>query len=171
MLVSIGARTHGDDVVDLLAACHRHIREHVVLARRLVVRGPESPPEEIRETAARIRRYFEQAFPLHVADEEQSIAPRLAAADGVVIAAVKLMALDHREHQRLIDALIALCVEAEQRPTELARINARLSKVVELVASDLASHLEMEERIVFPALRALPGLHAEIREEMRQRRV
>ncbi len=171
MLVTLGARNQVDDLVDLLAACHRRIRQHVVLARRLVAHGADSSLKEVGDTASQIRRYFAEAFPLHIADEDQSIAPRLLGGDAAVVAAVQRVAVDHRDHQHLTDALIELCSEIEREPRQLSTIAARLSRLVESVATELAAHLELEERVLFPALRMLPPeLRTEILEEMRQRR-
>ena len=171
MLVSLGARNQVDELVDLLAACHRRIRHHVVLARRLVVRGADSPIDDVCATAAQIRRYFTVALPLHVADEDETIAPRLAALGNPVAAALNTMAVDHVNHQHLIDRLVELCGEIEQSPAQLKRINGQLSRLVEVLATELAAHLELEERVVFPALRALgEAQRADILAAMRQRR-
>lgn len=171
MFVTLGARNQVDELVDLLAACHRRIRQHVVLARRLVVQGPTRPDHEVRDTAAQIRRYFTLALPLHVADEDQTIAPRLRDFDSTVTAALKTVAADHGNHQSLVDSLVDLCGEIELAPDQLATINGRLSRLVELLATEFATHLELEERVVFPALRSLtPTERAEILAAIRKRR-
>lgn len=170
-MVTHGARTEVDELVDLLASCHRRIRDHVVLARRLVVRGPDSPLQDVCDAASQIRRYFTVALPLHVADEEQTIAPRIAGAGASVAAALKTGAAEHADHQYLIARLVELCEEVERRPAELRVINGRLSRLVEVLASELAQHLELEERVVFPALRVLSAAErAEILAAARSRR-
>jgi iron-sulfur cluster repair protein YtfE (RIC family) len=170
MLVTLGARHQGDELVDALAACHGRIRQHLVLARRLVLHGPNSPASEVCETASQLRRYFSLALPLHVADEE-AIAPRLVAAGDAVAAVLGTMSADHARHQYLIDRLIELCEEVERDPARLSTINARLSRLVEVLATELATHLELEEQVVFPAIRLLPERdRASILEAIRLRR-
>ena len=171
MLVTLGARPKTDDLVDLLAACHRRIRHHVVLARRLVEQGADRPLEEVRETAAQICRYFTVAFPLHLEDEDQTIAPRLIAAGEEVAAALEAMEKEHLDHQPLVDRFVALCREIERHPAQLAATRDALSRATEHLATELATHLELEERVVFPALRAMPTEErARMLGELRERR-
>ncbi|MFB6260846.1 MAG: hemerythrin domain-containing protein, partial [Thiohalorhabdaceae bacterium] len=67
-----------DDPIGLLRACHGRVEHFAALARRLTDYPLEIPPEEpIRQAAGHILRYFEQAAPLHHADEEQDLLPRL----------------------------------------------------------------------------------------------
>lgn len=170
MLATLGARSQVDEVVEVLTACHRNIRHHFVIARRLVVRGPQCELQEVRDIAAQIRHYFGVALPLHVADEEQTIAPRLCL-DPSVATLVKRLTRDHAHHQSLVDTLVALCGEVEQAPERLSAINGRLSKPVELLATDLAMHLELEERLMFPLVRSLPlSVRSEMHTEIRRRR-
>lgn len=143
--------------MDLLAACHRRIRHHVVLARRLVEHGADRPLAEVRETAGAICRYFTVAFPLHLEDEDATIAPRLRSAGGEVADALATMIKDHGDHQPAVDRFVALCREIEERPEQLAALRDVLSRATEHLATELATHLELEERVVFPALRALPA--------------
>ncbi|NVB82575.1 MAG: hemerythrin domain-containing protein [Kofleriaceae bacterium] len=171
MLLTLGARNQVDELVDLLAVCHRKIRQHLVLARRLVLQGPTTPAPEVAETAAQIRRYFTVALPLHVADEDLSIAPRLPHAGGELGAAVAQVASDHAKHQAMIDMLVALCSEVERDPTRVTTLAERLAAVLDALAPELAGHLDLEERVVFPAVRALPtAVRAAILDEMRARR-
>jgi hypothetical protein len=65
MIVQLGARTTGNDVVDMLAACHERIRTFSTMACAIASGG------DVREAAAAVRRYFAEAYPLHVADEEE----------------------------------------------------------------------------------------------------
>lgn len=156
MFVTLGARASANELVDLLAACHRRIRSHVTTARRLVAAGQASPPGEIREAASQIRRYFTLALPLHVADEDQTIAPHLQRSGPDVTRALTTLTAEHVAHQPLIDQLVELCAELERDPAVLPAVTTKLSQVVETLASELATHLELEEQVVFPMLRQLP---------------
>ncbi|MBN8616763.1 MAG: hemerythrin domain-containing protein, partial [Deltaproteobacteria bacterium] len=100
MLVSLGKRALRPGIVPLLADCHAKIR---FFSRLAVALGQQSAADEA-DVAARcgeVRRYFREALPLHVADEEESIRPRLAGhADA--------LAQMHAEHDAHREALAAL---------------------------------------------------------------
>jgi iron-sulfur cluster repair protein YtfE (RIC family) len=157
MLVKIGTRRDTGDVVDLFLECHARIRRFAALAVRLP--ATDRPTAEIAETAAAIRRYFAEALPLHVADEEEEVAPRLAGRNDAVDRALATMAAEHREHEPSLARLLELCatVERDPDPAHLADLAA--------VATDLATrfdaHLALEEAVIFPALRALPAADLE----------
>jgi hypothetical protein len=76
MLIKIGPQKEISDIVDLLLECHERIRSFIGLAGRLANCGPVSDTE-VSDAAARVVRYFSESLPLHVADEEESILPRL----------------------------------------------------------------------------------------------
>lgn len=171
MLVTLGARAKSDDLVDLLASCHRKIRQHVVFARRLASEAQNHRDDEIRATAGQVRRYFALALPLHIADEDQTIAPMLRRMGGSVAEALAVMASDHAKHQPLIDRLVDLCTELELDPARRSALAHELGQVAAQLATELAEHLELEERVVFPALRALPAAdRSELVVAMRRRR-
>ena len=83
MLAKIGKPSAADDAVGLLLECHERIRSFLALARRIAEVGP-SEPGSVPEAAARVRRYFTEALPLHAQDEEASILPRLRGLDARV---------------------------------------------------------------------------------------
>src|SRR5690606_33889983 len=78
MLTSLSTRpkTAAQDLVDLLDECHQRIRRFLALAGEAAAhRG--APSSETAQACADVERYFKEALPLHVADEEESITPRL----------------------------------------------------------------------------------------------
>jgi iron-sulfur cluster repair protein YtfE (RIC family) len=171
VLVTLGARANTSEVVDLLASCHRKIRQHIVFARRLASEGAQHGVDEIRATAGQVRRYFAIALPLHIADEDQSIAPLLAELPEPVAGALATMAGDHERHQPLIDRLVELCAELERDPARLGALALDLGHVAAQLSIELSVHLELEEHVVFPAVRALPeAMRAELLLAMRGRR-
>lgn len=171
MLVSLGARAKTDDLVDLLAACHGQIRKHVVFARRLAAEGSGWRLDIVRDTAGWIRRYFTIALPLHIADEDDTLAPRLVGMGGEIAQAMKTMAVDHIDHQLRIDRLIQLARLLETNPAQLPAVAPPLGRLVEDIAAELSVHLELEERVVFPAIRMLPAATQEtVLAEVRRRR-
>jgi hypothetical protein len=62
---STGKRAVTEDVVDSLIECHGRIRRFLVMAPQLAAAAHASP-SEIESTAAQIRRYFVEGFPLHM---------------------------------------------------------------------------------------------------------
>jgi iron-sulfur cluster repair protein YtfE (RIC family) len=155
MLVKIGARTQEQTVVDLLTECHGRIRRFLSLAQRLA----EAAPGEVADLAGQVRRYFSEAFPLHVADEEELLAPALAGASAEVDQALAEMHREHGAHE----AAVARLVAAREVP-ELVVAACALAALVE-------PHLAREESVIFPALAALPAAQSDaIRRRMRDRR-
>jgi hemerythrin-like domain-containing protein len=170
MLVQLGPRNTGGDVVDLLIECHGRIRKFLVLARRLA-RAAGSPRAEIRDTARQIRRYFVESFPLHRADEDDELAPRLAGLGVDVDRALATMTADHLEHEPSIARLIGLCTAIGDDPAQLAALADDLAQVAAELATGLESHLELEERAIFPHVRRLPtGEQSAIQAALRDRR-
>jgi iron-sulfur cluster repair protein YtfE (RIC family) len=156
-VVTLGARRGGESLLDLLAGCHQRIRHFSALART-VAASPDAP--DAPAAAAAVRRYFADALPLHEADEEQSVAPRLLGRDPTVDAALATMAAQHAAHAILVADLLAACAT----PHTLAAPAAALE-------SAMATHLAAEEALIFPAVLALPApVQAAIIAELRARR-
>ena len=65
--------------LELLRACHRRIERFAGLADRITgfLEEGSAPAERVRETAGQVLRYFDEAAPLHHADEERDLLPRL----------------------------------------------------------------------------------------------
>ncbi len=59
--------------------------------------------------AADIHRYFSSAFPLHLADEDESLALRLRGASQEVDAALATMSADHEAHISDVRRLVQVC--------------------------------------------------------------
>jgi len=168
-IVRIGERTGGDgDLVDSLLACHQRIRAFLELGLRA---GQGGEPDQVIDACRRIERYFREAMPLHVADEEESILPRLRGRAAAVDGALATMHEQHAAHEVGLRALIAAAsalAAAPDRPGARARL---VEAAAELEAA-LRPHLELEEAIIVPAIRQLlsAGELADIAREMRARR-
>ena len=151
MIVKLGARTTGNDVVDLLAACHERIRKFSAMACAIA----KGQGADAREAAGAVRRYFAEAFPLHVADEEELLELPQRIHD------------EHISHAPQIERLVALCAQIEAG----APVPAELGPLAEKLRTELDEHLAIEERDVFPAIRALPDdVRARMRDAIRARR-
>lgn len=169
MLVQIGQRPRATDVVDFLYECHGRIRRFVNHAHALAF-SSSNDEREIRGVAEQIVRYFTTAFPLHVADENNSIFPRLAGRAESLDAALAQMRADHGEHEGL-DRLVAICQRLAREPRQLAAVARDLAATTEQLTLDLEAHLSLEELTIFPVVRDLPGaVRATIHAEMRARR-
>ncbi|WP_198104236.1 hemerythrin domain-containing protein, partial [Clostridioides difficile] len=62
--------------LDMLLACHDRLRHFSELASLLASR-PDASADDVVDAARRLCTYFTVALPLHEADEEISVSPRL----------------------------------------------------------------------------------------------
>jgi iron-sulfur cluster repair protein YtfE (RIC family) len=162
-LVGIGRRAERDrSVVGRLRDCHGRIRSMLALAQSIA--GSAAADEaEVAEAATRVHRYFATSLPLHLRDEEESIKPRLLAAE-----ALELMSRQHADHERLLQPLLRhwAALAADPRGDRQA-LRAELATLT----ADLEAHLRLEETVVFPAIEALPAdAQTQIVAEMETRR-
>jgi iron-sulfur cluster repair protein YtfE (RIC family) len=165
-MIHIGKSAGADTPAGLLLDCHARIRRFGALAVRL---AEESAPEaEVGEAAAAVHRYFTRALPLHVADEEQSLAPRLRRFAPDTLDALATMEREHREHAALLARLVP---EWEKLARSPAGRGATLADAQRLLAA-LEAHLAAEESAVIPSLSRVPPAEAQaFAGEMRARRV
>ena len=170
MLLQIGRRQHEPELVDLLTECHKRIRSFLDLAHR-VATTPGLHPDDISGAAAQVHRYFTGAFPLHMADEDELLLPRLRGREAALDAALDRMQADHEEHADLVEHLVALCDELMRDPRRLAARTRELGETVDELTLGLEAHLSLEELVIFPRLDRLSAVErAAIRREMRARR-
>jgi iron-sulfur cluster repair protein YtfE (RIC family) len=159
VLFSIGKKsTDAEDLVGALAACHARIRSACATACAIAESG-----EDAREESEAVRRYLTEALPLHVTDEDESLAPRLRGKDPTLDATLARLAADHHAHEELVAAV----VDALERGDRGA-----LRRAAPVLRDALETHLVDEETNVFPAIRAHVGTEEEaaVRAEMKQRR-
>ena len=165
-----------DQPFEMLEACHERVQRSVDLLTRLAEHlhtvGNDAAAQQ---AAADVLRYFDVAAPHHHEDEERHVFPPLLAlpqdgAHAAVHAAVRQLQQDHHVMHRLWQSLrkalerIASGQEADFSHEELA--------VLHRFTGLYASHIELEESVIYPASRALldaPGLAA-MGEEMARRR-
>jgi iron-sulfur cluster repair protein YtfE (RIC family) len=171
MLIQIGSSKEPSDIVDLLLECHQRIRHFLSLAYRLA-QTHGALHDEISDASARITRYFSEALPLHVADEEQSILPRLSGRTPGLDAALQDMHQEHFEHEPLVGALLEMCRTLHASPEKLDEFRHSLLTTVSRLEKAISAHLEKEEQIVLPAIRTLlpPEEQATMLTELRARR-
>ncbi|MDQ3266589.1 MAG: hemerythrin domain-containing protein [Myxococcota bacterium] len=177
MLVTLGTRPQArtldqSDPNTLLLDCHERIRRFSSLGVRLAT--VQAPPPEIAEVASRVHRYFTVALPLHVADEDLSVRPRLLAAhpSRELVDALGTMTSEHLEIEDLLAELTSVWSTLIEDPTRLASFGAQLTRASTHLEELLRRHLTLEEEVVLPSLSRLlpPEVQAELVREMRARR-
>lgn len=158
------------DLVDLLLECHDRIRSFVALARQ-AARRVDAPEDQIVEACLRVERYFSEALPLHVADEEQSVLPRIRGRSEDIDSALETMQGQHTQHEPKLRALLAASVAVREAPQDPDR-RASLTAAAEQLEREFDEHLALEEAIIFPAIRRLlsSAVQAEMIKELRGRR-
>jgi hemerythrin-like domain-containing protein len=132
----------------VLQACHGLMRGHCVTLERLpdyLLR--HGPDERARTAAQRALRYFRNAAPLHFADEEMDLFPRL------------LTVLDGRE-ERLAGTILELVVQHGQELHGWAVLEPFLETVaageksslpdLRGYAAGLREHMGNEEMVIYP---------------------
>ena len=155
MLLQIGRRDAETDVIDLLYECHGRIRRFMNLAMTLGD-APATSAAETSSVAGQIRRYFRVALPLHLADEDTLIVPRLRGREARVDEALTTMQADHEVHASFVNRLVAVCTVLEREPRRLPSVATALAERAVMLSQVLEPHLLLEESIIFPALRGLP---------------
>ncbi len=149
------------DPLGLLSDCHRRVEMFLgVLKAAAMLNGRELSADE-RRSLDNALRYFREAAPKHTADEEQSLFPRMRQT-GSAEAASALAELERLEaDHRWADPLHARVDELGQKwllvgHLETADADALSHAVVQLGAM-YVRHIEVEEKVVFPAAaRCLP---------------
>jgi iron-sulfur cluster repair protein YtfE (RIC family) len=161
-----------EDAVDLLIGCHQRIRHFTGVAIKLA-HAHGATAEEIGQAAAGVHRYYSVSLPLHEADEDQTLQPRLrAVADQQVRHALLVMGEQHQAIDELIERLLPLLVLVRNNPDALAEVGGEMCSITKALEEIFRAHLQMEEEVIFPAIRsALPeSARGEILREMQERR-
>jgi len=177
MLNQIGPLTssqeaQSEDAVDLLVGCHQRIRHFTGVATKLAHAQGVSP-EAIRRAAEGVFRYYSVALPLHEADEEETLRPRLRElADDRVSHALSAMSDQHQAIDELLERLLPLLEFVNNNPDKLADVGGEMCSITKALEEVFQGHLQMEEEIIFPSIpRLLPeSARSAMLHEMQQRR-
>src|SRR5580765_6329737 len=130
-----------EDAVDLLIGCHQRIRHFTAVAVKLA-HAHGASDDEIHKAAARVRRYYSVSLPLHEADEEESLRPRLdAVADEHVRHALLAMGDQHQAIDELIERLLPLLMLVERNPAALPQAGGELCSITRALDEVFHAHL------------------------------
>jgi hemerythrin-like domain-containing protein len=161
------------DAVAMLLACHQRIRSFTGIAVRLAEATGAAAPE-IANAAEAVHRYYSIALPLHEADENESVYPRLGRrlTDASERAALEAMVDQHGPLNQVVARLLPRWTELKTNPEKLSAYAADLRAAAAALQDLWTEHLALEEEIVFPLIRTrltredLDAIHS----EMKQRR-
>ena len=172
MLLTLSAhrRREPPGLVELLEACHQRIRHFIGLCREVARRG-DVPGAEVARACADAARYFREALPLHVADEEESIFPRLLGSSAAVDDALATWRREHAQQEEQVVLLLRALEQVRRRPLD-ERSRGRLAAIALPLEAELEEHLLLEESTIFPVIRDFLSKEAQrsIVDELRARR-
>ena len=140
-------------VVGLLWEGHQLIRDFVEVTDLLASSPLEAEsPTQLRETAQMLHHYVTQSLPLHVHDEEKTLEPRLAGHDPKVDAALEIMRKQHSALDPGLSHFLTLMNRLAEDPSAHAAVVAELRPLAAELHNALISHIDAEERILWPAI-------------------
>lgn len=158
MPITIGAKQESDftDPIGMLGDCHRRIERFLSVLIKLASerRGAALGEQEIKALSASLR-YFREAAPKHTADEEQSLFPRMRAADPGATQAlferIDALESDHQTAVKLhadVDVLgQAWLSRGQLSPDEASHLESLLGQLATLYRR----HIALEDTEVFPS--------------------
>lgn len=163
-----GCASH--DPFEKLAACHQHVLGTLAELERALadLRGPEPFSDRLRATVGDTLTLIQVAIPLHSADEEQTLFPRLRERAPFADAPhtpMDCMESDHVEHREMAASLARASMKRDAAALERAARN---------LIAEYREHISKEDEVLFPMARELltdPAELAEMAREMHERRV
>jgi hemerythrin-like domain-containing protein len=167
--IPIGGAEPASDPATMLRTCHDKIRRFMRSAARLASDEP-APPDDVRETARALVRYFREALPRHAEDEDLSLRPRLERAG--YEGPLDRLAVEHAEIDARLEPLMRRWEELAGDPARRAAHAIALAVPTSELADLFERHLAWEEEHLLPRLEDLLGRDAlaEVGAEMRARR-
>ena len=161
-----------EDAVDLLIGCHQRIRHFTGVAMKLA-HAQGASPDEVRQAAAGAHRYYTVSLPLHEADEEHTLRPRLdSLGDEKLHHALLAMTDQHQAIDELLERLLPLLAMVQNNPQTIHAAGPEMCNITKALDEMFRAHLQLEEEAIFPAIRErLPNaILAEMTREIRNRR-
>jgi len=170
--VASTTKTSQAEVIDLLVGCHHRIRHFTGVAVKLA-HAQGTTEEEVRSAAEAVSRYYSVSLPLHEADEEDSMRPRLdKIPDEQVHHALAAMHDQHMAIDDLLERLLPLLRMVANNPALIGEAGGEMCSITSALSQMFTAHLQMEEEVIFPAIESRLGEHdrVELLAEMRARR-
>jgi iron-sulfur cluster repair protein YtfE (RIC family) len=157
------------DAFAILHDCHEHILQRLARLEQLGRELQQAPALEDRHLAVLgdVLTFLDVAVPMHSADEEQTLFPRLREALGPTAGHTPMdcMEQEHVQHQALLAGLKRAVVKRDVAATAQAAL---------AIVSEYREHIGKEEDVLFPWARrtlANPVIVGAMTQQMRQRRV
>jgi iron-sulfur cluster repair protein YtfE (RIC family) len=166
------ANSVDEDVRELLVGCHQRIRHFTEVATKLA-HAQAAAQDEIRSAAEAVYRYYSVSLPLHEADEEDTLRPRLdGVADERVHHALAAMHDQHLAIDDLLERLLPLLKMVSNNPETLTNAGAEMCSTAKALDEIFRAHLQLEEEVIFPAIDVLLNeqQRGDMLREMRGRR-
>jgi len=145
-----------ESAVDMLLGCHERIRHFSSVARRLA-HSQDADLEQIRNAAESAYRYFAVALPLHEADENDSLHPRLkraVPAGNLAGPAADAMVDQHNAIDELLERLLPLLQLLQHNPAKQLELSGEMCAITSRLDELFRTHLDLEEKTIFPAITA-----------------
>lgn len=140
----------------MLMGCHERIRHFSSVARKLA-HAQDADTVQVQSAAKSAYRYFTVALPLHEADENESLHPRLKRAvppGDLAGPAADAMIDQHNAIDELLERLLPLLQLLERNPAKQPEVAAEMCAITSRLDDLFREHLELEEKVVFPAIGA-----------------
>jgi iron-sulfur cluster repair protein YtfE (RIC family) len=171
---SASTETKSSTPSELLLACHQRIRHFSEVAVKLA-HAHGVAETEIVQAAAGLHRYFTVSLPLHEADENLSLHPRLRRAvppEERAGPAADAMLDQHLAIDELVERLVPLWQLLQSAPEKLPEASAEMCALSSRLNDLFQSHLRLEEETIFPAMEKYlsPADQSAIVREMQERR-
>jgi len=162
MPVAIGAKPRSTftDPIGLLTDCHRRIELFLAVLARVSAQARGGPlSREEREAVETALRYFRKGAPKHIADEEETLFPRLRSIERPDLRAMleKVDALeDQHEEAKRGHAEIEQLGRKWLAAGSLALVDrTRFAELVAELGNLYRGHIAVEEQEVFPMAAAV----------------
>ncbi len=163
MPVQIGQKSPEmqSDPLGLLSDCHRRVEMFLGVLKAAAALDGRQLNEDERRSLENALRYFREAAPKHTADEEESLFPRMrqtrSAEAQTALAELERLEADHR----WADPLHAQVEALGQKWLVAGKLDPKdadaFHEAVAQLAAMYARHIDVEEKVVFPAAsRCLP---------------
>jgi hypothetical protein len=165
-LVAIGTKRDDHGLAGDLADCHQRIRDAVKLAIA-VAEAPQLDDVVVKDIALQLHRFFSKTYREHAAEEDELISPLLEGRSAGMDRALEEMHATHVTYRGCMTSFLLACHTLVQSPS----CRWALLPHALLLNAVLLPHLDLEERVMFPTLRALPAsTQARVLRALHQRR-